>query len=252
MTRAAGLRGFTSPVEELGGDPNRLLKRFALSPDLIASDDELIPIDAHDLMFDTAASELHCPDLGLRPAALQHLSVLGPLALAIQESSTVAAALQCAGVVRRRRTQRGGPGEVRDIRRRHRARPGHRTAVDARPHRRQPFARRQHSGRSVGIAGKRYLPGQLATRTLTDSRCAQLPRTIGREIYPNASSLEDSLDQNDSMIKEKTLADPCTADLRWLQILPLSELAPRKRQWPVVPTYVHGGIEYGEIKAGRR
>lgn len=75
---------------------------------------------------------------------------------------------------------------------------------------------------------------------------------FGREICPNANTLEDSLDQYDSMIKEKILADPCTADPRWLQILPSSELAPRKRQWPVVPTYAHGGIEYGEIKAGRR
>ncbi|MFD6897638.1 hypothetical protein ACFWB0_24270 [Rhodococcus sp. NPDC060086] len=75
---------------------------------------------------------------------------------------------------------------------------------------------------------------------------------FGREICPNANTLEDSLDQYDSMIKEKTLADPCKADPRWLQILPSSELAPRKRQWPVVPTYVHGGIEYGEIAAGLR
>ena len=76
--------------------------------------------------------------------------------------------------------------------------------------------------------------------------------TFGREICPNANTLEDSLDQYDSMIKEKTLADPCQADPRWLQILPSTELAPWKRFWPVVPTYAHGGIEYGEIKAGLR
>ncbi|MGN5239608.1 MULTISPECIES: hypothetical protein [unclassified Rhodococcus (in: high G+C Gram-positive bacteria)] len=75
---------------------------------------------------------------------------------------------------------------------------------------------------------------------------------FGREICPNANTLEDSLDQYDSMIKEKTLADPCKTDPRWLQILPSTELAPRKRQWPVVPTYVHGGIEYGTIEAGQR
>ena len=77
-------------------------------------------------------------------------------------------------------------------------------------------------------------------------------RQLGREICPNANTLEDSLDQYDSMIKEKTLADPCQDDPRWLQILPSTELAPWRRFWPVVPTYVHGGIEYGEIKAGRR
>lgn len=73
---------------------------------------------------------------------------------------------------------------------------------------------------------------------------------FGREICPNANTLEDSLDQYDSMVKEKTLADPCKKDPRWLQILPSTELAPWKRFWPVVPTFVHGGIEYGVIESG--
>lgn len=74
---------------------------------------------------------------------------------------------------------------------------------------------------------------------------------FGREICPNANTFEDSLDQYDSMIKEKTLADPCTDDPRWLQILPSTELAPWKRFWPVVPTYCHGGISYGTIRPQR-
>ncbi|NLV79051.1 MAG: hypothetical protein GXY65_06835 [Rhodococcus sp.] len=75
---------------------------------------------------------------------------------------------------------------------------------------------------------------------------------FGREVCPNANTLEDSLDQYDSMVKEKTLADPCKNDPRWLQILPSTELAPWKRFWPVVPTYVHGGISYGSIESGLR
>lgn len=76
--------------------------------------------------------------------------------------------------------------------------------------------------------------------------------SFGREICPNANTLEDSLDQYDSMVKEKTLADSCKDDPRWLQILPSTELAPWKRFWPVVPTYVHGGISYGTIRGSRR
>lgn len=72
--------------------------------------------------------------------------------------------------------------------------------------------------------------------------------TFRREICPNANTLEDSLDQYDSMVKEKTLADPCRSDPRWLQILPSTELAPWRRFWPVVPTYTHGGIRYGTIE----
>ena len=43
-------------------------------------------------------------------------------------------------------------------------------------------------------------------------------------------------------------------DPRWLQILPSSELAPFKRQWPVLPSFLHGGLNYGELTpaGGRR
>jgi hypothetical protein len=76
--------------------------------------------------------------------------------------------------------------------------------------------------------------------------------SFGREVCPNANTLEDSLDQYDSMVKEKTLADPSRRDPRWLQILPSTELAPWKRFWPVVPTFCHGGISYGEITPAQR
>lgn len=75
-------------------------------------------------------------------------------------------------------------------------------------------------------------------------------KNYGREVVPNANTLEDALDQYDSMIKEKIMADRCADDPRWLQILPSTELAPWKRFWPVVPTYCHGGIEYGTITPG--
>lgn len=74
---------------------------------------------------------------------------------------------------------------------------------------------------------------------------------LGREIVPNANTLEDSLDQYDSMVKEKTLADRSTRDPRWLQILPSTELVDWKRFWPVVPTFRHGGISYGTIRPQR-
>ncbi|MEA2298783.1 MAG: hypothetical protein QOF77_1719 [Solirubrobacteraceae bacterium] len=70
---------------------------------------------------------------------------------------------------------------------------------------------------------------------------------FNREVVPNANTLEDSLDQYDSMIKEKTLASPCQADPCWLQILPARELVNSRRHWPVLPTYEHGEITYGAI-----
>ena len=71
---------------------------------------------------------------------------------------------------------------------------------------------------------------------------------FGREVIMNANTLEDSVDQYDSMIKEKALADASRRDPRWLNIFPSSELAPLKRQWPVLPTFVHGGINYGRVE----
>lgn len=93
VIRAASLRGFVPLVEELGGDPCVLLARFGIPREALARDDGLIPITGHDLMLDTAAKELDCPDLGLRLAEGQDLSILGPLAVAIESSSSVAEAL---------------------------------------------------------------------------------------------------------------------------------------------------------------
>jgi hypothetical protein len=69
-----------------------------------------------------------------------------------------------------------------------------------------------------------------------------------REVILNSNTLEDSIDQYDSMIKEKALADPNPRDPRFLNVFPSSEMADWKRQWPVVPTFTYGGINYGTIE----
>ena len=69
-----------------------------------------------------------------------------------------------------------------------------------------------------------------------------------REVILNSNTLEDTLDQYDSMVKEKALADPSPRDPRWLNVFPSSEMANFRRQWPVVPTFRHGGMNDGRIK----
>ncbi|MFD0022943.1 AraC family transcriptional regulator [Streptomyces sp. NPDC058382] len=96
MIRGASLRGFTRLVEELGGDPAEFMGRFAIPPEALISEEGLVPITGHDLMLDAVARDLRCPDFGLRLACAQDLGILGRLALAIQASSTVAEALECA------------------------------------------------------------------------------------------------------------------------------------------------------------
>jgi hypothetical protein len=69
-----------------------------------------------------------------------------------------------------------------------------------------------------------------------------------REVILNSNTLEDSIDQYDSMVKEKALADSNARDPRWLNVFPSSEMASFRRQWPVVPTFVHGGMNYGKVQ----
>jgi hypothetical protein len=77
---------------------------------------------------------------------------------------------------------------------------------------------------------------------------AKWAKFFNREVIQNANTLEDSIDQYDSMVKEKTVADPSPRDRRWKQIQPTSEMENWKRQWPVVPTFTHGGMNYGTLK----
>lgn len=74
----------------------------------------------------------------------------------------------------------------------------------------------------------------------------------GREVVLNANTLEDSLDQYDSMVKEKTMASPSPRDPRWLQVVPSSECTAWRRQWPLRPTFTHGGLDYGTVRPPRR
>jgi len=71
---------------------------------------------------------------------------------------------------------------------------------------------------------------------------------FNREVVLNSNTLEDSIDQYDSMVKEKALADSNASDPRFLNVFPSSEMASFRRQWPVVPTFVYGGIDYGRIE----
>jgi hypothetical protein len=69
-----------------------------------------------------------------------------------------------------------------------------------------------------------------------------------REVVMNANTLEDSIDQYDSMVKEKAIADPNRRDPRWLNVFPSSEMPDWRRQWPVRPSFTYGGMNYGTIQ----
>jgi hypothetical protein len=75
---------------------------------------------------------------------------------------------------------------------------------------------------------------------------------MGAEVVLNSNTLEDSIEQYDSMVKERAVADPHPEDPRWLCVLPSSEMTSWRRQWPVVPTFEYGGIDYGRLSSPPR
>ncbi|MDX1961308.1 MAG: hypothetical protein SFU98_22255 [Leptospiraceae bacterium] len=68
------------------------------------------------------------------------------------------------------------------------------------------------------------------------------------EVVLNANTREDSIDQYDSMIKEKYIADENKKDPRFKNVFPSSELTSLLRHAPIFPTLTHGEINYGKIE----
>ncbi|WP_024802562.1 AraC family transcriptional regulator [Nocardia sp. BMG51109] len=95
VIRSAGLRGFRATVAELGGDAEEFAVAAGLPVAALDTDDLLVPDEAMAMVLEIAAHRLRCPDLGLRIATRQDLGMLGPLALAIRSSPTLADALDC-------------------------------------------------------------------------------------------------------------------------------------------------------------
>ncbi len=95
VIRSAGLRGFRATVAELGGNAEEYAVAAGLPIAALDADDLLVSDQAMALVLEIAADRLDRPDLGLRIATRQDLGMLGPLALAIRSSPTLADALEC-------------------------------------------------------------------------------------------------------------------------------------------------------------
>jgi AraC-like DNA-binding protein len=90
MVRVDALRKFTEVVTSLGGDANSLLAKVQIDPAVLNNRYAVIPYRSLVLVLERAASELRCPDFGMRLAAAQGgVKVLGPLEFAMRNSHTV-------------------------------------------------------------------------------------------------------------------------------------------------------------------
>ncbi|MCP5396436.1 MAG: AraC family transcriptional regulator [Sphingomonadaceae bacterium] len=89
VVRAAGIVGFRRLVADLGGDARAILARVGLEEALLADPDRYIPYPNVLLAFEEAARSLEVSDFGMRLAARQDMTFLGPLSLAIQSARSV-------------------------------------------------------------------------------------------------------------------------------------------------------------------
>lgn len=94
--RAAVLRGLPALISELGGDGEGCLEAYGIEEGLTAQHDAFITLRLMERVLEDTALRLDTPDLGLRMAAQQDPHILGPLAIAMENSRTVGEALDCA------------------------------------------------------------------------------------------------------------------------------------------------------------
>jgi AraC-like DNA-binding protein len=99
VVRVEALRLFTEVVKELGGDPLSLLAQAHIQPEALTQADAVISYRSMIHLLERSAVELKCADFGLRLASRQGgIAVLGPLEVAMRNSSTVGEAYRyCAG-----------------------------------------------------------------------------------------------------------------------------------------------------------
>lgn len=93
MIRVSALIGYRELVVSLGGQPEKLLKRFHIEPGTLDRDENRIPYRTIIHLMEVTATELKCPDFGMRLAQQQGLEVLGPIAIIGLNSTTVGDAM---------------------------------------------------------------------------------------------------------------------------------------------------------------
>jgi AraC-like DNA-binding protein len=93
MVRAQSLRGYRELVNDLGGHPNRLLRKSGIDPAALDQPTAFIGFESLIDLLERSALDLDCSDFGLRLAERQDIGILGTLAVAMGYSATVGEAM---------------------------------------------------------------------------------------------------------------------------------------------------------------
>lgn len=94
--RASILRGLSALVSGLGGAGPEFLAAYGLDEAQIAEGNTFVSFRLVERVLEDAAGRFAIPDLGLRMAAQQDLHMVGPLAIAMENSRTIGEAVRCA------------------------------------------------------------------------------------------------------------------------------------------------------------
>ena len=95
LVQAQSLRGYPELIRDLGGDPVRLLRQAGIDPVDLNQLAAFIDFEALIDLLERSATELRCPDFGIRLAERQDIGILGTLAVAMRYSATLGEAMQC-------------------------------------------------------------------------------------------------------------------------------------------------------------
>lgn len=96
LVRASGLRGYPALMRSLGFDPVAQLGRYHIDESALDSDDAMVSLRAVVHLLEASAAQTACGDFGLRLSQHQSIDVLGPLSIALQNASTIRAAMDFA------------------------------------------------------------------------------------------------------------------------------------------------------------
>jgi AraC-like DNA-binding protein len=96
MVRAQAIRGYRPLVKDLGGNAARLLRHEGIDPAALDDLTAFISFESLIDLLERSATELECPDFGLRLAERQDIGILGTLSVAMRYSATLGEAMRCA------------------------------------------------------------------------------------------------------------------------------------------------------------
>jgi AraC-like DNA-binding protein len=95
--RAAALAGVPELISRLGGDAETLLRAHGFTPGTASEPERHVSYTDFIRLLEHCATELDCQDFGLRVGRMQDLQVLGPIAIVMRHSATVAEAIRSVG-----------------------------------------------------------------------------------------------------------------------------------------------------------